>query len=305
MGRMQCTDGSPTAALRAAAQRGSQAFRRCLMLATTCLMVAIALSASHPAGGGAPAPILVSQVPLTVQIPAHPQIVLAVSNSESMDGNLSGAIMTGSGSLPGAVGTGLAASSSPVNYAVPADFNPPINPGAGGQAPYTVLVNAHLTDNSASRMNVAKAGLSAIINTFMPYADFALMDYTTSSIGEYTTWVYYMSRAVSNFTFTSAPGANPYVANPCYNANVLLLDAYDKSCAALLGHYGVGSGIISQPYMLIGAQSDDPQINDVFYAGASYQPPICVDGTPNPANPYASFGIADYEIGNVVEWYGV
>jgi hypothetical protein len=38
-------------------------------------------------------------VPLTLATPAHPQIVIALGNSESMDGNLSGAIMTGSGSL--------------------------------------------------------------------------------------------------------------------------------------------------------------------------------------------------------------
>jgi len=44
-------------------------------------------------------PTQISQVPLTIAVPAHPQVVLAIGNSESMDGNLSGAIMTGSGSL--------------------------------------------------------------------------------------------------------------------------------------------------------------------------------------------------------------
>ena len=48
-------------------------------------------------------PTQISQVPLTIAVPAHPQVVLAVGNSESMDGNLSGAIMTGSGSLPAAM----------------------------------------------------------------------------------------------------------------------------------------------------------------------------------------------------------
>ena len=50
----------------------------------------------------APGPVTatsIAQVPLTVATPAHPQILIAVGNSESMDGNLSGAIMTGSGSL--------------------------------------------------------------------------------------------------------------------------------------------------------------------------------------------------------------
>src|SRR3974390_1419491 len=119
------------------APRGENIVRRCLMLATVGLLVAIALTTSHPAGAGAPASVLVSQTPLTVQIPAHPQIVLAVGNSESMDGNLSGAIMTGSGSLGGALAAGLAASSSPANYPVPADFSPPVTAAVGGQAPYT------------------------------------------------------------------------------------------------------------------------------------------------------------------------
>jgi len=45
------------------------------------------------------APTAIAQVSLTLAIPGHPQIVIALGNSESMDGNLSGAIMTGSGSL--------------------------------------------------------------------------------------------------------------------------------------------------------------------------------------------------------------
>ena len=92
-------------------------------------------------------PILISQIPLTVAIPAHPQILFAVDNSESMDGNLSGAIMTGSGSL-GASFAGLNASSSPVNYTIPAGFTPPLDPGGGGVAPYTVSSGGLLLDNS-------------------------------------------------------------------------------------------------------------------------------------------------------------
>lgn len=291
--------------LQSVAKSGVYAIRRCLMLAAAGLLVALALTRSHPAGagGGAPSPILISQTPLTVQIPAHPQIVLAVGNSESMDGDLSGAIMTGSGSLAGALGAGLANSSSPANYTVPADFNPPLNPGAGGVAPYTVAVGGKLEDNSASRMNVAKAGITAILTSYMQYADFALMDYSTASVGEYTTWAYYMSPAGSNFTFTSTPGGNDYVANPCYNANILGGNAYDQACASMLANFGIGSGVILQPYMIIRAASDDALINDVFYAGSSYQPPICVDSNPNPANPYTAYGLGTYEGGNVVEWY--
>jgi type IV pilus assembly protein PilY1 len=52
--------------------------------------------------------------------------VLAVGNSESMDGNLSGAIITGSGSLNPALAL-LQNSSSPLNFAIPPGFTPPVS----------------------------------------------------------------------------------------------------------------------------------------------------------------------------------
>src|ERR1700745_76968 len=97
----------------------------------------------------------ISQVPLTIAVPAHPQVVLAIGNSESMDGNLSGAIMTGSGSLPAAMSL-LNNSSSPLNYTIPAGFTPPINPGNGVVAPYTSLSGGHRVDNSPSRLDADK-----------------------------------------------------------------------------------------------------------------------------------------------------
>ena len=88
----------------------------------------------------APPPTLpISQTPMTVTIPAHPQIMLAVANSQSVDGDLSGAILTGSGSLGGAYSI-LNASSSPLNYTIPVGFTPPVNPGNGVTAPYTVQI---------------------------------------------------------------------------------------------------------------------------------------------------------------------
>ncbi|HEY7930334.1 MAG TPA: hypothetical protein VID71_09990, partial [Steroidobacteraceae bacterium] len=91
--------------------------------------------------GSVPAPVRatvtptvsIAQYPLTVAVPAHPQVLIAVGNSESMDGDLSGAIMTGSGALADAnAAAGLANSSSPVNYQIPAGFTPPLNAGSGG-----------------------------------------------------------------------------------------------------------------------------------------------------------------------------
>src|ERR1700710_317550 len=104
----------------------------------------------------------IAQVPLTIAVPAHPQILLALGNSESMDGNLSGAIMLGSGSL-GATNVLLQNSSSPQNYPIPSGFTPPVDPGIAGSAPYTSTVSGKLVDNSPSRLNVAKQGIAAVL----------------------------------------------------------------------------------------------------------------------------------------------
>src|SRR5271155_4523910 len=141
-------------------------------------------------GPGPVVPISIAQVPLTVTIPAHPQILLALANYESMDGDLSGAIRTGSGSIPPPL---LYPTASPVNFAIPAGFTPPLNNGDGVNAPYTVTVGGLLEDNSPSRMNVAKAGLSAVLNAYIASADFGLIDYDISSLVAYDTWVYQMS----------------------------------------------------------------------------------------------------------------
>ncbi|HEX4023751.1 MAG TPA: PilC/PilY family type IV pilus protein [Steroidobacteraceae bacterium] len=259
-------------------------------------------------------PISISNIPLTVAIPAHPQVVIAMGNSQSMDGDLSGAIMTGSGALASAAAAaGLANSSSPVSYTIPSGFTPPVNLGSAGVAPYTVTTAGVQYDNSDSRLNVAKAGITAILTDFVEYADFGLMDYSTNGAGLYTTWVYFMSPEASGFTFTDAPGANPYVANPCYGSNVLLGDVYNQACKHLLTYYGVGSGAVADQYVLVGpagaGTSDDPAINDVLYAPAGYQPPVCVSENPSHPDPYplplpaGTFTLGNYNDGGVSEGY--
>lgn len=90
--------------------------------------------------------IAISQTPLTITTPTRPQVVLAVTNSQSMDGSTitycngtgnssancdsngfstsytgrGGAIMTGSGTI-----SGMASSASPTSYTVPTGFVPP------------------------------------------------------------------------------------------------------------------------------------------------------------------------------------
>jgi type IV pilus assembly protein PilY1 len=81
-------------------------------------LACVILGRTGYSAGGPPTPLSIAQVPLTVSTPAHPQIVITVGNSESMDGNLSGAIMAGSGSLNPALAL-LQNSSSPLNFAIP------------------------------------------------------------------------------------------------------------------------------------------------------------------------------------------
>ncbi|MDP9084392.1 MAG: PilC/PilY family type IV pilus protein [Pseudomonadota bacterium] len=243
---------------------------------------------------------------MTVTIPAHPQILLAVANSQSMDGDLSGAIRTGSGSL-GAAFAGLLASSSPVNYTIPAGFTPPANPGAAGVAPYTVASSGLLLDNSASRMNVAKEGLSQILNTYISSADFALTDYSTNGINSYTTWVYQMSQA-GGFTFTSTLGANipgtiEYLPNPCFLSNPLGTDPVSVDCNSLNGRYASQS-IFTKRYLVVKFSSDDPSVNDVLYAGGGIDPLCVVFGGPNPPTPFPpNYSLGNYNTGGVSETY--
>jgi type IV pilus assembly protein PilY1 len=247
----------------------------------------------------AAAPVLpISQVPLTVTLPAHPQILLAVGNSQSMDGDLSGAIWTGSGSL--AAYPLLGTSSSPSTYVIPPGFTPPVNPGSGGSAPYTVSVNGVLQDNSASRLNVAKAGITAILNAYMASADFALMDYNTGGLGAYSTWVYQMS-AAGGFTFSATvPTSGRYVANPCFGIDITGSNLVQTDCKALNTFYS-GQSMLTKRYMIIAASSDDAAISDVLYDNGT--DPVCVVyGGPSPTSPY-SLGLSAYNSASVRETY--
>jgi type IV pilus assembly protein PilY1 len=245
---------------------------------------------------------------MTVVIPAHPQVLLAIANSQSMDGNLSGAIMTGSGaSASGGVLASypvLKSSSSPVSYTIPSGFTPPVNAGTGGTAPYTVQSGNTLVDNSASRLNVAKQGISSVLAAFISSTDFALMDYNTSGIGLYNTWVYQMSPP-GGFTFLSqAPTSGEYVPNPCYGLSATGTDTVSKDCANMASTLYASQNIWNKPYILVSASSDDSSINDVLYANAGIDPVCVTYGGPTPPTPYsAPYTLATYNDGQVWETY--
>ncbi|MEB0135126.1 PilC/PilY family type IV pilus protein [Actimicrobium sp. CCC2.4] len=281
-------------------------FTRVRTIAAGVSLVVLATSSTTlpTARAGAGVTLAISQVPLTVASPVHPQVLIALGNSESMDGTLSGAIMTGSGVLASGI-TSLSGSSSPANYAVPSGFVPPMQAAdTSGNAPYTVSSNGNLVDNGASRLNVAKAGIKAIIQAYMQNTDFALETYSTSGTSLYTTWVYYMSPPGSGFVFTSSKLAgNRYVANPCLNYS-LASSTVKSNCTAIAGAgLYTALAVSGSAYMQIGASSDDANINDVLYA--SGQPGVYINyGNTSPASPYPpSYSLANYNNGSILITY--
>ena len=248
----------------------------------------------------------------------RPQIVIAVGNSQSMDGDLGGAIMTGSGQLPSGLSS-LVNSSSPLNYTVPSGFTPPLTPTQTASAPYTVNQNGTLFDNGASRLNVAKAGITAVLKQYLPSMDFALEDYSTSDKNLDTTWVYYMSPSggfqfanslpTNGFTsyaayqtfITSNASASPaptrWVVNPCYNYPNAS-SSVQSYCSSIAGLYG-STTLAGSTYMQISASSDDPNINDVLYADSLPGLFVSFNG-PTPSSPYPpNFSLSNYEAGQV------
>ena len=247
-----------------------------------------------------PTPLAISQVPLTVAVPAHPQVLFAIGNSQSMDGDLSGAIMTGSG-VTSAGDASLVNSSSPVNYTVPAGFTPPVTGYTGPTAPYTVLSGGIKSDNGASRLNVAKAAIQAIVAAYAQNTQFGLETYQASTGGLYSTWVYQMSQA-GGFTFTNSPSAgSKYVANPCYQYGSASASV-KNNCTSIAAHYPPGV-LASNQYVLIANSSDDPDVNDVLYwTGSS---PVFLDyGARSAPNPYPpNFSLGNYNNGNITISY--
>ncbi|MGE0048923.1 MAG: type IV pilin biogenesis protein [Acidithiobacillus sp.] len=186
---------------------------------------------------------------LNIPTKDQPQVLIILDNSQGMAGvikgpdGLSGAIMSGSGTVPED-----ANSSSPINYTASSGFTPPAQ-GSGGQTvPYSVACNSGslsklgqeactkfgasgssaYVDNSESMFNVAENAIRSILNTpnYSNNIQFGLMDYGTSQPPEgqpwvYNTWVYYMS-GENGFSFgrkaSDAPQGEIAVPNPCYGS---------------------------------------------------------------------------------------
>lgn len=272
---------------------------RCAVRGIFALVLTVLLGApvsySAPASSPPPSPIPLSDTPLVLVTPAHPQVLMLLGNSQSMDGNLSGAIMTG----------------APGTYSVFAGFTPPKQgPDAAGNAPYTVTISGVQYDNSDSRLNVAKEAIQQTLTSYQAVTDFGLMDLGTSgSPALYTTWVYFMSQP-GGFTFTSTAGSNTY-ANPCYNIGSNPYRISSADCNPLVTQYG--NVATSSPYFVAAQTSDAPSVNDVLYAGGGL-PTVFVSydgpykgfnwGGGKVAGPYPpTFSLSDYNNGNVLMGY--
>jgi type IV pilus assembly protein PilY1 len=296
--------------------RKSQHFigRTLSRMATTAAGVLLMGSLYLPAPAMASTTLTISQTPLSVTTSVHPQVLIALGNSESMDGDLSGAIMTGSGALSSTYSS-LDNSSSPTDYTIPSGFDP-ADLGLSNSSctppsvtsttyPYTYTCSSVEYDVSASRLNVAKQSILDILQEYFDSTDFGLMDYYEKSTTLYTTWVYYMSPTGSNFTFTNtAPSSGEYVTNPCYNyTSSSTSSTVSSNCQSIAnsGQYSPSSEVADH-YLVVGASSDDSDINDVLYASGSTAVSIAYGG-PSPSDPYTYYGISQYEKGDITTTY--
>lgn len=228
-----------------------------------------------------------------------PQVLVAVTNSQSMDGDLTGAIFTGSGTV-----AGLQNSASPVNYPVPTGFTPPLQAASAGQAPYTVVRGSSVLDNSYSRLNVAKAAIQSTLQTYLSSFDFGLETYSTASTVANSTWVYYLS-GPQGFTFSSSPVAGVLnLPNPCYRYTTNSSSAVSSACSKLASKL-YGSTLQTSAYMQAAKTSDAQDVNDVLYApNGSLAPVFVAHGGTSPATPYPpNYSATDYERGRVAVGY--
>jgi type IV pilus assembly protein PilY1 len=261
-----------------------------------------------------PPPLSIANIPLVSVQYGPPQVLFILDNSQSMDGDLSGAIMTGSGTATSSSSTnGFVdrSSSSPTNYTVPAGFTAPVSDATSGSTPYTI----NGVDNSASRLNVAKAAILQAYNEWNGSMQFGLMDYgVNSSPSPYTTWVYYMSGPLG-FAFGSSSAAPTQtdpntgqvaqlqsVPNPCYYNNTQ--QTYSCQYIRYFFQQNGVTGSFSDPYLYIQDTSDEADINDVLYDNGALPSNFISYGGPTPPNPYPPNDfLSNYNAGSILETY--
>ena len=268
--------------------------------------------------------------------PGDASLVIAVGNSQSMDGTTPGAIMTGSGypmvydtfnggyQLVTPLTTG-SAPASPQYYPVTGGFVPPMGTGNApqGMAPYTLPnANGNLADNSPSRMNMVKAAIRGLVNTYASKFNLALTTYSETTGNTYTTYAYYLPPSAGAYWFTNswmaqtAVGADHTINNPCYNYNATGDQNLIQSCTPIANYYKKTWAISSYKYLVVGQQGDDYNINDILYSQLATQNQLPVTfmayggetagGQPiSNSNPYWNiFSLSDYNSGQISVTFG-
>lgn len=273
----------------------------------------------------------VDQCNVPVITPNDASLVIAVGNSQSMDGTTSGAIMTGSGYpmvydtfnggyqrvTPLTTGS---APASPVQYPITGGFVPPMGTGSApaGYAPYTLPnANGNLADNGPSRMNMVKAAIHGLVSQYASKFNFALTTYSETTGNLYTTYAYYLPPKAGAYWFTNswmAPtvvGADHTINNPCYQYQTSGDQNLTQACGPINTHFGTSVNMSAYRYLVVGPQGDDDNINDILYSQTATQQQLPVTflayggetaggQTISSSNPYWNvFSLQDYNQGAV------
>ncbi|MGK9452734.1 type IV pilin biogenesis protein [Acidithiobacillus caldus] len=298
--------------LREIRKKTHKALAVCLTVGINLLPLQGVIPLAHATGG------------LNIPTSEQPQVLIILDNSQGMAGvikgpdGLSGAIMSGSGTVPEDSN-----SSSPVDYQASSDFTPPAQGGGGQTVPYSVPCNSGIlsslgsqacsafgagssgnayVDNSESMFNVSENAIRSIMSTpeYNNNIQFGLETYgLKGGVGLYNTWVYYMS-GPNGFTFgsSSTPPSSGLqaVPNPCYGS---VSNGYftNNSCYYIYRFYNYSSAIYSDRYLYIQDSSDDPIINDVLYAYAYQWQPGATNAVAQGPTTYGT-NLPDYEKNN-------
>ncbi|MGB9429802.1 MAG: PilC/PilY family type IV pilus protein [Gammaproteobacteria bacterium] len=243
----------------------------------------------------APPMVAIATVPLTVVTPTHPQVIIAVGNSNSMDssdnitddGNVlltsnaaQSAIMTWSGN-PQTSNPSLQDATSPVNYVIPAGFTPPLGTGAApaGQAPYNNLIaNYSVTSPTGNGWVCIHSTLVPITSLgpiqTLPYPGNPPTGWPTPVLGLWSTaltatWYYNGVNVGGNNGYYSI---NPGPVTLRWNDNGERLASRSKLQVA-------GISALSPAAMLLGLSNMSYLVGSGSGGGAS---PRAVGGTPPP-----------------------
>ena len=265
--------------------------------------------------------------------PNDASLVIAVGNSQSMDGTTSGSIMTGSGYpsvydtfnggyqqvVPLTTGS---APASPQYYPVTGGFVPPMGTGSApaGMAPYTLAnANGNLADNGPSRMNMVKSAIRSLVTSYASKFNFALTTYSETTGNLYTTYAYYLPPRSGAYWFTNdwmAPtvvGADHTINNPCYKFSATGDQNLIQACTPIANYYNKTKTwtISNYKYLVVGRAGDDYNINDILYSqnATQHQLPVTFMAyggetaggqSISDSNPYWNiFSLGEYNQGSV------